>query len=95
MLLTSYFKYALLKVRVKGTSMMPDLIPDQLYFASKFKKPKLNSKIIFSHRNKILIKKITALVDSKYQVGGTVSWATSSHDIGLISKKQILGTLLK
>lgn len=92
------FRRPLFSVRIKGTSMMPELIPNKLYLASSLKKPKIGSNIVFKNPKNItqmLVKKVhTASDDNSYYVNGAVSWATSSSQIGLIKQSEIIGIIL-
>jgi len=74
--------------------MMPELVPGRLYLASKLKRPKVGRAVVFTHGQQTFIKKILSITPAGYQVAGTTSFATSSQDLGLISKNKIIGAIL-
>lgn len=60
-----------------------------------FKNPAVNDIVAFKHTNSILIKRITKILENKYFVkGDNPKDSLDSKQIGLISKKQILGKVI-
>ncbi len=84
-------------VKVEGESAFPELISGRYYFASILKKPKIGRYVVFKNPmngEQIFVKKIIREEHDGFYVAGTVSWATSSQTLGLISTPFILGVLL-
>lgn len=84
-------------VKVEGESMLPKLIPGRYYLATNLKKPKIGSFIVFQNplqEDQIFVKEVQSIKDNHFFVKGTVSWATSSKEIGVISPRLVMGVLL-
>ena len=84
-------------VKVEGGSAFPDLIPGQKYLATSLKKPKIGRFIVFRNPldpRQVFVKKIQLIQKEGFYVSGTVSWGTSSKEIGLIPPNLILGVIL-
>lgn len=76
---------------------MPNLTPGKYYLASKLLKPRLRSFIVFKNPKNLdqtLVKQIHRIEKNGFYVKGTLSWATSSEEVGLISPQLTLGTII-
>lgn len=95
--LISYIKRLIFLVKIEGESAWPELMPERLYFATNFLKPKIGDFIIFKNpknQKEILVKRIKSTRKNSYFVQGTLPWAESSKDFGQITKDLILGKIL-
>jgi hypothetical protein len=45
-------------VKIEGISCFPDLLPQKIYLAKKFKNLKIGDFLVFKYKNKILVKKL-------------------------------------
>ena len=73
----------LFRVKVSGESMVPDLMPGRLYWASGLLTPRAGDVVVFRNPAaplELYVKKVNAISDGVYSVGGTVS-ASSSHEV--------------
>ena len=97
-LILDSLKFLLFNVKVSGESGWPQLVPGKRYFASGLFSPRVGDFIVFKNpRNSegVFVKKVTATRDGGYEVAGTVSWATSSKEIGIVPRELVLGKLLR
>jgi len=94
----SFIKTLIFLVKVEGESAWPDLIPGKRYFATKLLSPKPGDFIVFKNPNnkeEIFVKKILNLDKSSYFVSGNLPWSSSSSDFGRVSRKLVLGKVIR
>lgn len=93
----NFFKHILFRVRIGGESMWPGLVPGRAYWASSLVKPKKGSIIVFKHprhAEQFLVKRIAEVTNEGYRVESSVSWGSSSDNLGIIDPSHVTGTLL-
>jgi len=85
-------------VKIEGESAWPDLISGKSYLATNLLRPKIGDFIVFKRpRNQyeIIVKRVKEIRRGGYFLEGTLPWAESSKDFGLVNKKLILGKIIK
>ena len=90
-------KFWLFTVSVEGESAWPALLPSRQYFATCLLKPKIGDFIVFhnpKNKEEIFVKKVRAIERGGYFVEGTLSWASSSEDFGIVPKELVLGKII-
>lgn len=81
--------------RVVGNSMLPALRPNDIVVSLRYKKPKINSIVIFKRPERELIKRIKRIEHDEYFVqGDNVDQSTDSREFGLVSQADILGVIV-
>src|SRR3989344_9359154 len=94
--LLTHFSRLLFSVRVHGESAWPALYSGGCYLASSLVRPNMGSFIVFKNpRNstETFVKQVKSVHDMGYEVGGLVSWSSSSKDFGIVPKELVLGTI--
>ena len=84
-------------VKVEGGSLWPELIPGKRYLATSILKVNADDYVVFKNPNnqqEIFVKKVKRIFDDSYEVGGTVPWASSSEEFGLVPNELVLGKII-
>ena len=83
----------LLLLKVQGHSMEPNFKAGSLVLISNlFFTPRINNVIVFKNSEKLILKRITKVSGSKYQVLGDNK--LDSKDYGWIKRDEILGRVI-
>lgn len=93
-LLISFGKNFLFRVRVTGESCWPMLMPGKSYWASALLLVHSGDFIVFKNRGRVLVKRVRALRKNGYEAESLISWGSSSGDIGIVEKKDVLGRII-
>ncbi|MBS3903631.1 MAG: hypothetical protein KGZ30_04655 [Anaplasmataceae bacterium] len=73
------------------------MLPGKIYLATNLKKLRSGQFIVFRNpldHEQILVKKIQEVRGDNFSVSSTVSWGSSSKDLGFVHKSLILGTII-
>ena len=94
---TNSIKRLLFLVKIEGESLWPELIPGKRYAATSLGKPDIGDYLVFKNpgnNGQTFVKKIRDIRDGAYEVAGTVPWASSSNEFGLILRNSVVGKII-
>ena len=84
-------------VKVSGESLWQELVPGKRYLATSLGKPSIGDYLVFKipkDSKAIFVKKVVAIHNDSYEVAGTVPWASSSNEFGLILRNSVVGKII-
>lgn len=84
-------------VRIEGESLWPELVPGKHYLATSLLKAHVGDYLVFKNpgnSSERFVKKIVRIAENGYEVAGTVPWAHSSKEFGLVQQSLVLGKII-
>ena len=84
-------------VKVEGESLWPELVPGKRYLATSLGKPGAGDYLVFKNPNdvrEIFVKEVMRVSKDSYEVAGTIPWASSSKEFGLILRNLVIGKII-